>query len=114
MEETFAQAEAAGLFLVAAAGNEPIGRPVYPAAYSSVIGVGALEPHGSKWPASNYGEFVMVYAPGYATLPIGYQGEPGLYAGTSIASALVAHEVARLLAIKPDATFEEIATILAK
>ena len=114
LEETFAQVKAAGLVLVAAAGNEPIGRPVYPAAYSSVIGVGALEPHGSKWPASNYGEFVTVYAPGYATLPIGYQGEPGLYAGTSIASALVAHEVARLLAIKPDATFEEIATILAK
>jgi thermitase len=112
MEKVFAYAGAKGLIIVAAAGNEPTGRPVYPAAYPSVIGVGALGPHGAPWENSNFGSFVAFYAPGVASLPVGYKGDPGLYAGTSIAAAYAAHCIAGFLAENPAATQQEIQNYL--
>ncbi len=96
-------AAANGLILVAAAGNIPTGKPVYPAAYENVIAVGALTPDGKRWDQSNYGDFVDIQAPGFAEMPVGYQGESGLYVGTSIATAYVARRVAAILAQTPDA-----------
>ena len=108
MEKAFEYANANGMMIVASAGNEPTGKPVYPAAYPSVIGVGALGPHGRTWENSNYGNFVALYAPGFANLPVGYQGDPGLYAGTSIAAAFVANTIAVYLSENPAATQQEI------
>ena len=112
MEKGFAYARAKGLVIVASAGNEPTGKPVYPAAYPSVIGVGALAPHGKTWEKSNYGNFVSLYAPGFANLPVGHKGDPGLYAGTSISAAYVAHAIAGYLAENPAATRQEIQDFL--
>jgi thermitase len=103
-----------GLILVAAAGNAPTGNPVYPAAYDNVIGVGALNPNGDAWDQSNFGDFVAVSAPGLADLPVGYQGDPGIYAGTSIATAYTARRVAAILNQNPDADRETILRILAE
>ena len=114
LERTFAYANSKGLIIVASAGNEPTGKPVYPAAYSSVIGVGALDPHGKTWAKSNYGNFVALYAPGFADLPVGYKGDPGLYAGTSISAALVANTIADYISQNPDATLQEIHEFLNK
>jgi len=108
MEKAFANAGNKGLIIVASAGNEPTGKPVYPAAYPSVIGVGALAPHGKTWENSNYGSFVTLYAPGFANLPVGHKGEPGIYAGTSISAAFVAHTIAGYLSENPAATLQEI------
>jgi subtilisin family serine protease len=108
MERAFDNAHKKGLIIVASAGNEPTGKPVYPAAYSSVIGVGALEPHGTTWDKSNYGSFVMLYAPGFANMPVGHEGEPGVYAGTSIATAHVANAIAAFLSDNPAATMQEV------
>ena len=105
-------AAAKGLFLVAAAGNTPTGNPVYPAAYENVIGVGALNPNGDAWDQSNFGDFVAVSAPGLANLPVGYKGDPGIYAGTSIAAAYTARRVAAILNQNPDANRETILKIL--
>ena len=112
LEKAFAYANAKGLIIVASAGNEPTGRPVYPAAYPSTIGVGALDLHGRTWENSNYGNFVTLYAPGFANLPVGYKGDPGLYAGTSIAAAYVAHTIAGYLSENPGATLQEISKYL--
>ena len=101
-----------GLVLIAAAGNAPTGEPVYPAAYDSVIGVGALNPDGKAWEQSNHGDFVALSAPGLADLPVGYQGDPGVYAGTSIATAYVARRVAAILNQNPDADREAILKLL--
>ncbi|MFW2366955.1 MAG: S8 family peptidase [Desulforhopalus sp.] len=98
-----------GLILVAAAGNSPTGVPIYPAAYDNVIGVGALMPDGTVWQNSNYGDFVTIYAPGLADLPVGHDGDPGIYAGTSIATAYAARQIAEILASNPDV---DITTIL--
>lgn len=91
-----------GLIIVAAAGNAPTGEPVYPAAYQNVIGVGASMPDGEPWEQSNYGDFVSVEAPGFATFPVGHKGPPGTYAGTSISTAYASREFAQLLENNPD------------
>ncbi len=114
MEQVFNNARSKGLILVASAGNEPTGQPVYPAAYDSVIAVGATDPHGNRWDNSNYGSFVAVNAPGFATLPAGHKGDRGLYAGTSISSALVAGSIAAYLDSNPSATIEEVKQHLKK
>jgi thermitase len=108
MEKSFEYAKAQGLVIVASAGNQATGKPVYPAAYPTVIGVGALGPHGKTWENSNYGNFVALYAPGFANLPVGHKGEPGMYAGTSISTALVANSIASYLSENPAATSQEI------
>ena len=99
-----AYAQSRGAVVVAAAGNEPTGRTVYPAAYQGVVAVAALDASGKPWSNSNYGNFVDVAAPGAATMPVGYQGSAGSYAGTSIASAYVARELALYLNRHPTAT----------
>lgn len=108
LEKALNHASSRGLIIVASAGNEPTGRPVYPAAYDSVIGVGAVSPDGRPWKESNHGDFVSLYAPGFAELPVGYQGDPGAYAGTSISAAFAANVIANMLYWKPEATRQEI------
>lgn len=104
LEVSMAAAHRRGLILVAAAGNEPLNQPIYPAAFDSVIAVGAVLPDGSPWPHSNFGDFITVAAPGTATLPVGYQGGPGSYAGTSIATAYVSYALALYKQRHPNAT----------
>ena len=87
-----------GLLLVAAAGNEPTGRAVYPAAYPEVIAVGGVGADGQPWANSNRGEFVDLSASASATLPA------GSYVGTSISSAAVANALAQYLSLHPAAT----------
>lgn len=108
LEQALDHAVAKGLIIVASAGNEPTGKPVYPAAYPSVVGVGALKPDGNIWEKSNYGNFVSMYAPGVASFPVGYNGPPGTYVGTSISAAYVSHLIANYLSKNPNATSKDI------
>ena len=112
MQNALALAISKGMIAVAAAGNEPTGKPEYPAAYPGVIAVGALMPDGTLWPQSNYGSFVDLAAPGFARVPVGYRGPPGTYAGTSIATAFVANSIATYLAKHPAATSAEVVSAL--
>ncbi len=112
LEDAFDYADSKGLIIVGAAGNKPTGNAFYPAAYESVIGVGALAPDGTSWENSNYGDFVTLSAPGFATLPVGYDGDPGAYAGTSIATAFVANRIAEYLSENPGATKQDVSNAL--
>jgi len=94
LDQAMKDAVSRGMIPIASAGNKPTGKPQYPAAYSSVIGVGALSVDGSPWENSNYGDFVEIYAPGYATFPESSSNWPGRYVGTSISAAFVANQVA--------------------
>ena len=108
LSEALESASSKGLIIVASVGNEPTGEPLYPAAYPAVIGVGALAPDGKAWVKSNRGDFVDLYAPGFASLPVGYKGDPGIYAGTSISAAYTANLIAGILSKNPKATKQEI------
>ncbi|HMP75430.1 MAG TPA: S8 family serine peptidase [Kiritimatiellia bacterium] len=105
--DAIAYAQSKGVVIVAAAGNEPTGQPMYPAAYPNVVAVSAVNADGTAWPQSNHGEFVTVSAPGQASFPVGHEGPPGTYAGTSIASAQVAREVALYFTRNPTATAQD-------
>jgi thermitase len=88
MRSMMEYAASEGLILVAAAGNEPTGIPLYPSAYNMVLAVGGIESDGRDWSRSNYGPFVAAKSFVYAT----FNGEK--HAGTSIASPYVVHEMA--------------------
>jgi len=105
--DAIAYAQQRGAVLVAAAGNEPTGRPLYPAAIPEVLAVAALSSDGSLWDQSNYGSFVELAAPGFANMPVGYKGPPGIYGGTSIAAAYTARVIAQYFAAHPKASASE-------
>ncbi|MEB3356232.1 MAG: S8 family peptidase [Synechococcales bacterium] len=67
MEEAIAYAHGKGVVIVAAAGNSGTNAAAYPARYSKVIAVSALDASGNKTPYSNYGAGVNISAPGGST-----------------------------------------------
>lgn len=74
-----------GVVFLAAAGNEPVTAPTFPAAYPEVIAVTALNRRGEVAPYANYGDFVDVGAPGVSY--VSFWGQPYVVVGTSPATA---------------------------
>ena len=107
LDEALACARAKGIVLVAAAGNAPTGQPVYPAACAGVVAVSALAADGQSWDQSNYGDFVTLAAPGFATFPAASKEQAGLFVGTSISAAFVSRALAEYRARHPDATGDQ-------
>lgn len=86
-----------GVVLVAAAGNEGMGQLTYPAAYSTVIGVNAVDANGNRTPFSNYGQGLDIAAPGYQVHALWEDQGYVFFDGTSASAPLVAGMAARLL-----------------
>ena len=86
-----------GILVVAAAGNESGDAPRYPAAYASVIGVGAADARGHRWPRSNRGPWVTLIAPGTEILSTTPGDAFAFGDGTSLAAAHVTGMLAVLL-----------------
>lgn len=107
LKDALAQAKARGVTVLAASGNAPTGKPVFPAAYSSVVGVGALSPDGAVWESSNRGSFVALYAPGYAAFDGSDHETAGSFAGTSVATAYTANRLVDFLRANPGAGIED-------
>ena len=88
-----------GVLFLAAAGNEPTGHPVYPAAQSEVIGVTALNRSGrSVANYANSGNFVEAAAPGAGVTVFNNQTFYGT--GTSFSTAYVAGVAAGIASTK--------------
>jgi hypothetical protein len=104
LKDLLEKATAKGIVVVAAAGNEPSGNPVYPAAFPGILAVGGSKPDGKPASWSNYGPFVDLTAPGYAPLP----AEPGearrVAVGTSVSTAYTAHVLGQYFQLHPEAT----------
>jgi membrane-anchored mycosin MYCP len=89
-----ARAVSQDIVVVAAVGNIPSGQveegpPPYPAAYPGVLGVGAVDETGVRWPQSRTGKFVDLVAPGAGVTTTEAGGGLTIRDGTSYAAAFV-------------------------
>ena len=99
------QADAAGLTMIASAGNEPTTDNVFPAAFPEVTAVTAGARNGTIADYANRGNFVDIVGPG--TSLIEYQDTRFIINGTSPAAAHVAGVVAGMSDV-PGATHDSI------
>jgi len=90
-------ASKAGILIIAAAGNEgPASEPVYPAAYSGVIAVTAVDRNLAVYRRANRGDYVDIAAPGVEVPVVSGASGVTLRSGTSYAAPFVAATAAAL------------------
>jgi subtilisin family serine protease len=102
LERAMARLDELGVVVVAAAGNEDTDEPRYPAAYPTVLGVGAVDRDGRSFPRASHGASADLEAPGVeilSTLP----GDAFAFGdGTSLAAAHVSGVLALVTAAGGD------------
>ncbi len=110
LEEAVGGAAAAGILLVAAAGN---GETVaYPAAYDEVIAVGSVTAEGLAAEGSASGEALELMAPGENILSSGIFGGVTGMSGTSMAAPHVAGAASVLMELNPEMPADYIRMLL--
>lgn len=98
LESVTAKLIAKGHVLVAAVGNEgPHASPQYPAAYSDVVGVTAVDSDNRVYLYANQGDYVDFAAPGVNTRVAANESDLETVSGTSYAAPVVAAALARRL-----------------
>lgn len=129
--DLFRQVRAAGVTVVAAAGNEASSLPSYPAAYEGVISVSAVDAQRRLANYSNTGNSVDVAAPGgdnsvdlngdgYPDGVLSTGGQTGgsfaysFLSGTSMAAPHVAGVLALMKSVNPDLTPADLDALLAR
>lgn len=94
LERGMDRLEELGAVVVAAAGNEASDEPRYPAAYASVVGVGAIDRVGKLYARSNRGLSSEILAPGVEVLSTVPGDAFSFGSGTSFSAAHVSGALA--------------------
>ncbi|MDH6579648.1 type VII secretion-associated serine protease mycosin [Kitasatospora sp. MAP5-34] len=108
LQKALTRAENAGIVVVASSGNDGLEGATYPAAFDTVLAVGASDRNNERASFSQYGDFVGVAAPGVdmlSTAPILGQCVDN---GTSFSSPYVAGVAALLKGEHPDWTAKQV------
>lgn len=106
LERVIQQAHAQGVSFYAAAGNEPVATPMYPAAYPEVVSVTAGSQNGSVAGYANRSSTVDVVAPSGSV--VCYDGQSWIVTGTSASAAWVSGKAAQAAAGNPGATAAQV------
>ena len=112
LRDAIARARAAGVLVVAAAGNEANTTPEFPAAFPETISVASATPAGERAPFTSYGDWVKFAAPDCAPITT-LGGGSGVGCATSVSTPLVAGVVGLLRALAPFATADDLERALA-
>lgn len=92
--EAVAYANDHQVLIVASSGNSEGADATYPAAYSSVISVGAVDARGEHLEFSNYGKYLSLTAPGYALNAAWPGNRHTRISGTSASAPIVTGAIA--------------------
>ena len=103
-----------GVIVVAAVGNNGTTQYSFPASYSNVIGVGAVDSSGTVAGISQRNTSVFVTAPGVDVISVGVMNSSVFMyeTGTSIAAPFVSAMAAAARSLNPDITVAQFRTVL--
>ena len=102
LEDAVAHARSMGAIVIAAAGNDGVSTPSYPAAITGVIGVGAVDSANRLASFSNFGSTDLdIVAPGVDILSTLPGGKTASWSGTSMATPFVSGAAALVWAARP-------------
>jgi hypothetical protein len=87
LADIIAKGQAQDVIFIAAAGNEPVTTPTFPAALPGVIAVTASDRSGQVASYANRGDFIDVIAPGVSIFSA--EGQRWMSTGTSVSTAYV-------------------------
>lgn len=96
------------VIVVAAAGNDGIEEPQYPAAYEHVIGVSSVDEDGFLSAFSNYGDYIDIAAPGGDIITTGVDDTYYIFSGTSFAAPQITGVLALIKSLDTTKTNIEI------
>ena len=108
LAEAIADANAAGVLIVSAAGNSNSSAPDFPAGYENTLSVGSLDAKNVKASFTNYGSWLDVVAPGVGLPSTFWNGHYAAWSGTSFSAPLVSAEAALIFCADPDMSVKKV------
>lgn len=109
LREAVEYAHSKNVLVVAAAGNDNINSPYYPAAYPDVVSVASTDAADKRSDFSNFGKTIDIAAPGTGVFSIFPDKSFGGLDGTSMATPIVSGAAALLKANEPKLSNSDIA-----